>query len=142
MDERLGPLVLPGDFASLSTVNQLIAVTNAERTSRGLPALVANLALNALAAVGATVGSDPIGPVGFSWGSNITWGYVSPLAADFAWMYDDGPGGSNIDCPASGGGGCWDHRHNLLAPWGGAIGAGAADIGGSIRLTVLLVQNF
>ena len=33
------------------------------------------------------------------------------------WMYDDGPGGTNVDCPASGGGGCWAHRDIILGSY-------------------------
>lgn len=140
--EGLGPLVLPANFNSLDAVGQLIAVTNAERTSRGLPAMTANASLNAMAGAGAQAGNDPSGPAGYSWGSNITWGYTTALAADFAWMYDDGPGGTNIGCKAAGQSGCWDHRHNILAPWGGSIGAGAYTAGGSLHLTILLVENY
>ena len=32
-------------------------------------------------------------------------------------MYDDGPGGTNVDCPASGGGGCWGHRDIILGSY-------------------------
>jgi hypothetical protein len=140
--EGLGPLPLPGNFGALDLATQLIVVTNAERTTRGLPAMVANGVLGQLASLGAQIGADPTGPAGFAWGSNISWGYSSPLAADFAWMYDDGPGGNNIGCSGGGGGGCWDHRNNMLAPWAGAIGAAAYNAGGSMRLTALLVDGF
>ncbi len=33
------------------------------------------------------------------------------------WMYDDGPGGTNADCPAAGGGGCWGHRDIILGQY-------------------------
>jgi hypothetical protein len=29
-------------------------------------------------------------------GANWSGGWVNPLGADYAWMYDDGPGGSNL----------------------------------------------
>jgi uncharacterized protein YkwD len=140
--EGLGPLVLPANFNSLDTVSQLIAATNAERTSRGLPSMAPNATLNGMAAAGAQAGSDPYGPRGYSWGSNITWGYATPLAADFAWMYDDGPGGTNVACKSAGATGCWDHRHNILAPGAGSIGAGAYEAAGSLRLTILLVEGY
>jgi hypothetical protein len=139
--EGLGPLLLPANFETLDVVSQLMVVTNAERTSRGLPALAANGTLDQLAATGARAGTDPTGPSGYGWGSNISWNYNAPLAADFAWMYDDGPGGNNIACPATGGAGCWGHRNNILSPWGGAMGA-AAYASGGLRLTTLMVDGY
>jgi hypothetical protein len=140
--EGLGPLWLPAGFASLSAPSQLVAVTDAERTSRGLPALAANSVLDQLAGLGASLNQDPTGPAGYTWGSNIAWGYDTALATDYLWMYNDGPGGNNVMCPPGGGGGCWGHRHNILAPWGGAMGAGVVDAGGSWRFAILLVDGF
>jgi hypothetical protein len=40
-----------------------------------------------------------------------------PLASDFDWMYNDGPGSFNVDCPAGsspGSSGCWIHRDQIL----------------------------
>ena len=140
--EGLGPLSLPANFYSLGTTAQLVAVADAERTSRGLPALPENPALDTLAAAGAAAGLDPTGPAGYSWGSNIAWGDPTPLAADFGWMYDDGPGSPNIDCPTAGSPGCWGHRENILAPWGGAAGAGVYVNNGTVQLTQLFVRNY
>ncbi|HET9077508.1 MAG TPA: CAP domain-containing protein [Acidimicrobiales bacterium] len=140
--EGLGPLALPADFYSLGTVGQVLAVANAERTSRGLPALPENPALDRMAAAGAAAGADPTGPAGYTWGSNIAWGDPTALAADFGWMYDDGPGSPNIDCRAAGDAGCWGHRRNILAPWPGASGAGVFVSNGSVQLTELFVANY
>ena len=140
--EGLGPLALPGNFYSLSTSGQLLAVANAERTSRGLPAMGENPVLDTLAAAGALAGVDPTGPSGYTWGSNIAWGDPTPLAADFGWMYDDGPNSPNIDCPTAGSAGCWGHRKNILAPWGGAAGASVYVNNGTVQLTELFVQNY
>jgi hypothetical protein len=38
----------------------------------------------------------------------------NPLEAIYFWMYDDGPGSSNIDCTSSDTSGCWGHRDNVL----------------------------
>ncbi|HWE57977.1 MAG TPA: hypothetical protein VG435_20920 [Acidimicrobiales bacterium] len=144
--EGYGPLALPGNFSSLSSVQQEVAVANAERTSRGLPALPENATLDYLAAVGAQadggLGLDPTGPNGYSWGSNIAWGDPTALAADFGWMYDDGPNSENIDCSVAGAGGCWGHRENILSPWGGAQGAAVYVHNGTVNLTELFVQNY
>jgi len=140
--EGLGPLPLPSDFYQLGTVAQILAVANAERTTRGLPALPENANLDQMAQQGAEQGNDPTGPSGYGWGSNIAWGDPTPLAADFGWMYDDGPDSPNIDCPSAGASGCWGHRHNILSPWAGASGAGAYNDNGTIQLTELFVENY
>ena len=140
--EGLGPMALPPNFASMSVQSQLLTVTNLERTDRGLPALGENSQLDALADAGAQAGTDPSGPPGFSWGSNIAWGYATPLAADFAWMYDDGPGGTNIDCKQASDAGCWGHRDNILAPWSGQMGVAFYTQGGVVKLTQLMVDGF
>ena len=140
--EGLGPLQLPGDFYSLDTQGQLIAVSDAERTSRGLPAMGENAALDALALVGAVAGGDPAGPLGFAWASIYSLGEPTALAADYTWMYDDGPGSPNLDCPGAGGTGCWGHRDNILSPWSGQAGAGVSALGGRVTLTVVFVENF
>ena len=49
-------------------------------------------------------------------------GMISPLDADFSWMYNDGWGGSlsstsNIDCTSPAAQGCWGHRDNILGPY-------------------------
>jgi hypothetical protein len=84
---------------------------------------------------------DPSFPRGFSLGAGVAFGYrchqetggtyscdgsgqpgasiaagdnISALDADYDWMYDDGPGGSNNDCRTRGARGCWGHRDNIL----------------------------
>lgn len=139
--EGYGPLLLPPGFYGLDPSAQLVAVANAERTSRGLPALPRSAPLDTLALQGANAGHDPIGPEGTSWASNISWGYPSALAADFAWMYDDGPGSPNLDCPRAGAPGCWGHRRDILAPWSGASGAAAVKTSNGWVLTELFVAG-
>jgi hypothetical protein len=139
--EGYGPLVLPPDFYALDPSAQLVAVANAERTSRGLPALRRSAPLDALALRGAIAGRDPIGPPRSTWASNISWGYRTALAADFAWMYDDGPGGPNVDCPRAGAPGCWGHRRNILSPWSGSSGAAAVGTADGLVLTELFVAG-
>ena len=144
--EGYGPLSLPTNYESLGTRAQVIIVANAERTSRGLPALPENSTLDNLAQAGAQAGggqgTDPTGPNGYSWGSNIAWGDPTALAADFGWMYDDGPNSENIDCTSAGAPGCWGHRMNILAPWGGMSGAGVYVHNGTVQLTQLFVENY
>lgn len=140
--EGLGALPLPGNFSSLGLTAQLMAVANAERTSRGLPAMPENAVLDTLAQVGALAGVDPSGPAGFGWASIYSIGNPTALAADFAWMYDDGPGSTNIDCTSANSSGCWGHRDNILSSWSGAAGAGVATLAGRTTLTMLFVENY
>jgi uncharacterized protein YkwD len=140
--EGYGPLQLPSSYYSLGIIQQVLAVANSERTSRGLPALPENGTLDQLAQQGARGGYDPIGPSNFAWGSNIAWGPVTALAVDFGWMYDDGLNSPNIECTASNQSGCWGHRQNILAPWGGASGAGYYNNSGTAQISELFVQNY
>jgi hypothetical protein len=140
--EGLGNLALPADYYTLSMSGQILAVANAERSSRGLPVMPENGSLDNMAMSGAEAGQDPTGPSGYSWGSNIAWGYPTALAADFGWMYDDGPGSPNINCTSAGAPGCWGHRHNILVPWAGAAGAAAYNNSGTVQLTELFAAGY
>ncbi len=63
--------------------------------------------------------TDPAPPGGYlfnSWGSIFALDYT-PLGADFAWMYNDGWGGTNLDCSTPSAPGCWGHRDNILGNW-------------------------
>jgi uncharacterized protein YkwD len=141
--EGYGPLPLPANYESLAPRQQLIAVANAERTSRGLPAFGENATLDSMAQGGAQgAGADPTGPNGFTWASNIAWGDPTALAADFGWMYDDGLNSENIDCTTTNQTGCWGHRENVLSPWGGSAGAGVYNNAGVMQLTQLFVENY
>ena len=123
--EGLGPIVLPANYLRLGIKAKMAAVTNAERTSRGLPKLRQTSSDNQLATLGAAAGRDPIGPAGHGWGS-IWAGVADPLAADFLWMYEDGPNSPNLDCPKAGAPGCWGHRDNILSPYWSTIGSAAS----------------
>ena len=140
--EGLGALVLPANYASLEPAQQVLAVANAERTSRGLSVMAENSYLDTFAQQGVIDSRDPQGPVDYGWGSNIAWGYATPLAADFGWMYDDGPGGDNIDCTTTVTSGCWGHRKNILAQWTGAAGAGYLVRNGIVSYSELFVDNY
>ena len=52
-----------------------------------------------------------------AWGSNFADGTESALGSDDGWMYDDGYGGFNYDCPTAKRAGCWGHRDNILGRW-------------------------
>lgn len=125
--EGVGPLVLPSDFGSLSTSAQLLVLADLERTDRGLPGFSGlSASLDSLAARGASANTDPSGPSNADWGSNWAGGEQNALLADYDWMYDDGPGSPNLDCPKPGSSGCWDHRENILWDYGPHPSMGAA----------------
>lgn len=116
--EGLGPMILPSDWSSLTPAEQLFVVTNLERTARGLAPLSAmDATLDQAAGAGAADGSDPTPPSGYpatTWASNWGGALGNPLETDYLWMYDDGPGSANVDCPTAGAAGCWGHRDNVL----------------------------
>jgi hypothetical protein len=116
--EHLLAMGLPTDWTQLTAGEQLYVATNLERTARGMPALTGMAtALDGAASGGAQQSDDPSPPAGFSWtqwGSNWAGAVGNPLEAIYFWMYDDGPGSSNIDCQNAGAPGCWGHRDNVL----------------------------
>jgi hypothetical protein len=128
--EGVKPMVLPAGFAGMSTAEQLFVVTNLERVDRGLPPFVGLTAqLDANSAKGAASANDPPNPSS-TLGDDTEWsgGAVNGLDADYGWMYDDGRGSGNVDCPRTGGSGCWGHRHGILDNFGtvGTMVMGAA----------------
>jgi hypothetical protein len=122
--EGLPGMVLPAGYEDMGVVDQVVAVTNAERVPRGLPAWRGpDEVLGQLAGQGVAAGQDPSGPAGTTWASNLASGVLTVLEADYEWMYNDGPGGTNADCTAGQPGQCWAHRRNILSPWAGMMGA-------------------
>jgi len=98
-------------YRKLSHAEQLFVTVNLERVDRGLsPATVLTASLDAIAQTGANDDTDPPLnqlpnplPGGGHWiaaGGNWAGGWRNPLGANYAWMYDDGPG--------------WGHRLNIL----------------------------
>src|SRR5579862_5548257 len=129
--EGVNQMDLPANYAQLSGAQQQFVVINLERVDRGVPAVLGLTApIDTLAAAGATAGTDPSFPAsGLSWGGGI-WaaGFASTLEADFAWMYNDGPGSDNIACLTPTAAGCWGHRAVILAnPAGARLVAGSGD---------------
>jgi len=128
--EGVKPMTLPADFARLTIPEQMFVAVNLERVDRGLPPFVGlSAAMDANAAKGAADANDPPDPKGVL-GDDEEWsgGSVNGLDADYGWMYDDGRGSGNIDCPRTGGPGCWGHREGILDNFGtvGTMVMGAA----------------
>ncbi len=131
--ENLAPMVLPSNWASLSTAQQMLVVTDLERVARGYPPYLGlNANLNREALVAASRNVDPYLASGFATGfdalGKIAWGAswsggFSVLASDYIMIYDDGWGGSrsstaNVDCTSPAAPGCWAHRDELLGSAG------------------------
>ncbi|HVB53308.1 MAG TPA: hypothetical protein VNF24_03825 [Candidatus Acidoferrales bacterium] len=117
--EGVGPLTWPAGLDNLPLAEQQFIVTNEERVVRGLaPIAGMDTAADQNAMVGAQIGEDP--PVQAVPGEIAAMGNwaedFGPLGSDFDWMYNDGPGSFNIDCPSgSSSSGCWAHRDAILA---------------------------
>ncbi len=118
--EGLGPLVLPSDYASDSVPVQQLIITDEERNDRGLQEFSGlDPLLNTAAQAAAQTSTDPTPPGGYlfhSAGSIFAQDYT-PLGADYAWMYNDGYGGTNLGCTTPSDSDCWGHRKNILGDW-------------------------
>ena len=144
--EALSPISLPSNWALLTVAEQTFVIVDLERVARGLqPFLGLSFIWGADAQIGASGNGDPPIPSGNLW-TATEWaggGIVSPLQADFIWMYDDGIGGPNIDCPSSGASGCWVHRDNILAEGSCTtciVGAGYAVVNGAASMAAVFVE--
>jgi hypothetical protein len=128
--EGIRPMRLPTGFWRLSPARQVFVVTDLERVDRGLrPFLGMTFPLDRDAGAAAYANRDP--QTGWASGPDQVRSYGSiwaaefnPVAADYAWMYDDGWGGpgqtTNVACPAPGAPGCWGHRDVILGGYGDA----------------------
>jgi hypothetical protein len=115
--EGMAPMVLPRGFDKLSVPAELMTLVNIERVDRGLiPVVGMASSLDALTQTAANTDQDPAWQMGVFSGYGGSWsgGADSPLVADFTWMYDDGLGGSNLDCMPGDTSGCWGHRHEII----------------------------
>jgi hypothetical protein len=145
--EGLPPAALPSNFGALTPTEQLFVVTDIERVSRGEPAVVGlSSLLDSYAGPAAAAQRDPSFnfatiPSSTWWGGNVALGVVSPLAAHYTWMYDDGYGSTNSACSSPGAQGCWGHRDNILREAATLVmGAGYAPAGnGTASVTELFV---
>jgi len=121
-------MILPSNFAHLSTAEQVFVVTDLERVGRGIrPFRGLTKSLSNIAHASAVSNTDPmlatttmrtlgIYEYGSIWASDL-----GPLGADYDWMYNDGYGKSqvNIACPTRGAAGCWGHRENIIGSYSG-----------------------
>ena len=102
---------LPSTWTTLTPPEQLFVLTNLERIDRGIAPIEGLAAdLNAYAQAGANSrhATRSFPPYATSGGS--TYASTSSLGTAMAeWMYDDGPGGTNVGLPRAG-------RRRLLGP--------------------------
>lgn len=116
--EKLGPMVLPSNWYSLTADEQMFVATNIERVDRGLPPFKGiATALTTAAQTAAADIEDPSIPQGFkftAWGGNLAIGTGNALEAIYLWMYDDGLNSPNNECTTQEEKYCWDHRDNIL----------------------------
>jgi hypothetical protein len=141
--EGAKPLSLPADWYGLTVAEQTLVVVNSERSARGMSHFVGlSHGLDALASQGVAASADPPLPVG-AWGSSI-WagGYDNVLLADYAWMYNDGPGGQNAECTATDNSGCYGHRDAILTPCSGCFAGAASSSSGSASLGAVFVGGW
>ncbi len=123
--EHVAAFTLPRNFSQLSANEQSLVLVDIERVSRGEPPVLGlSSAADAMAQTGARQNADPTltnphaipGATG-GWTSN--WAAaVSPLDANYSWMYLDGWGGKgatlNFTCTTPTSPGCWGHRNDIL----------------------------
>ena len=100
MLEGLGPMVLPSGYAADTVPVQQVIVADEERGDRGLSQFAGlDPALDTAALTGAQDNKDPAAPAGYQdngGAANFALDFT-PLGADYAWMYNDGYGGTNVD---------------------------------------------
>lgn len=108
--EGIGPLVLPTDFNSESTAQQLMQVVGAERTARGEQTPIGLASAYQVSALTASSAAPPAPlPGGAIGGTAVATGVSTPLEADFTWMY------AGVGCGVRPGG-CQADRALLLDP--------------------------
>ncbi len=114
-------------YAALTPAEQIFAIADIERTSRGLPAMTGLTAqLDEMAAAGVRGQTDPTielplriagGGMATTFGSNFAEGTANALGADYFWMYDDGARSPNASCTPHSRDLCWAHRRNILGDY-------------------------
>ena len=141
---------LPAGFTGLAAGHQWLILANLDRIAYSLPPIAGTAAvLDRVARQGAAAHTDPNpwplltalhGQARIGFGSNWAGGQPNALIAYYYWVYDDGYGSGNVDCPSPTAPGCWGHRRNILGfPHAQALTMGAAALGrlSSYALTIV-----
>ena len=125
--EGLRGINLPSNFAYLPVTYQFLILANIDRADRGMPQFSGlSTSLDSYALQGAKNNGDAPFPPWVEYGAGNWVGSVNALWGEYEWMYDDGYGGSNLDCTSPSSSGCWGHRHNVLVNWPNPMVMGAA----------------
>lgn len=138
---KAGPYKVPANFVSLSPSEQVLVLTDLDRTAYHEPPILgesSTLDVWAAANNPTAPSTDPIppgwptsyvgfgGPQVYSYGGNSAGGSASLLPnvvfAYADWMYDDGPGGINLGCQPDDMSDCWGHRDNVLRNYSVCVG--------------------
>ncbi len=130
VDEGVHALGLPANFTSLSQPVQEFVLADAERVSRGLPAipgLTSSADSNAQRAAESSSDPNGLGVSGAVAFASVWAEDYGSSGAIFDWMYNDGLNSDNEDCTTQNSTGCWEHRDNILL--GTTTGAWAAPKG-------------
>ena len=150
--EHVRPMILPDNFTKLSYSEQTFVVTDLERVDRGLrPFRGITRKLNQTAKQAAVARVDPA-PAYSAVGEFLLLDYQSnwtsnfgPLAGDYGWMYYDGYGSYNVDCPTRSAAGCWGHRDIILSSYPGKrtliSGVGSDKSNGLVNIAQLFVAG-
>lgn len=147
----LGRYKLPSGFLALRPARQMLVLTNLDRIAYGVRPITGLTApLNLIARQGAVARADPNpwtalmalpGQMTIGFASNWAGGQPNALVAYYGWLYDDGYGSGNIDCPSPSASGCWGHRRDIFAfPAAPSLSMGASAIatgGPSYAMTVV-----
>jgi len=122
--EHVKKMILPRNFASLPGPEQTFVVSDLERVDRGLRPFIGLARIpDAVSKTAATSDTDPVliaaarRELGVETDGGNWTGNLGALAADYTWMYDDGPGSDNLACLKAAEVGCWGHRENILWPY-------------------------
>lgn len=122
-------ITLPSNWPQLTNPERLFVFICLERISLGLPPYIGmDASLNTAAQQAAVHQGDPYPPANWAatyfadtWGGAWSggWSGMGTLAADYAWLYNDGWGvsraaTSNYKCTSATSKGCWAHRDELL----------------------------
>jgi len=148
----LGPYLVPAGFVTLRPIRQWLILVNLDRVAYRLrPVGGLTAALNAIAKQGAQRRGDPNpwpmvmklpGQLTIGFTSNWAGGQPNALIAYYGWVYDDGYGSGNIDCPNPAAAGCWGHRRDIFA-FGSAtvLSMGAAVVAGEPSYAMTIVET-
>jgi hypothetical protein len=150
------------NFDKLTGPEQVFAITDIERTARGVAPIAAlTNQLDSIAAYGAAHQTDPTtrlplrltkGGLATAYGSNFAEGTANAIGSDYYWMYDDGLYSPNAACTSRNTKPCWGHRENILFSYSNTaycpagskptMYMGAAEVTGGVKWSPSITEIF